>query len=135
MRVSRRTRLADRQVVRQALINLLDNAIKFSSPGGRIGVSVGDNGKVVTIDVSDTGPGIPEDARDLVFDRFYQSTATGGGVTGTGLGLSLAKGAVEATGGTLSLERSSPEGSMFRISLPRALPQASPQSLPQREAS
>ena len=84
-----------------------------------IGVSVGDNGRVATIDVSDTGPGIPEAARDLVFDRFYRSSDASNGTTGTGLGLSIAKGAVEATGGVLSLERTSAEGSTFRIALPR----------------
>ncbi len=127
--------MVDRLVVRQALINLLDNAIKFSGTGGRIGVSVGDTGKAVTIDVTDSGPGIPEEARELVFDRFYRSAAIQGGTTGTGLGLSIAKGAVEAVGGTLTLENSSPEGSTFRIALPRASSQASSPALVQREAS
>lgn len=123
--------IADRLVVRQALINLVDNAIKFSGTGGRIGLSVGDNGRSVIIDVTDTGPGIPEDSRELVFDRFYRSGDTSGRTTGTGLGLSIAKGAVEATGGVLSLERTSPEGSTFRITLPRAAEPA----LARREAS
>jgi heavy metal sensor kinase len=112
--------LADRQVVRQALINLVDNAIKFSGRGGRIVVAVGDNGQVATIDVTDTGPGIPEEARELVFDRFYRSANASDGTTGSGLGLSIARGAVEATGGSLGLERSSVNGSTFRITLPRA---------------
>ncbi|MEQ1761018.1 MAG: ATP-binding protein [Vicinamibacterales bacterium] len=122
---------ADRQVVRQALINLVDNAIKFSGAGGRVDVSLGDTGRAVTIDVSDTGPGIPEDARELIFDRFYRSSDTSHRTPGSGLGLSIARGAVEASGGTLSLERTTPQGSTFRISLPRA----TPQSLAQREAS
>ncbi len=112
--------MADRHVVRQALINLLDNAIKFSGTGGRIGVSVGNTADLVTIDVSDTGPGIPDEARELVFDRFYRSHGSSDGTTGSGLGLSIARRAIEATGGTLSLERSSPQGSLFRIALPRA---------------
>jgi heavy metal sensor kinase len=122
---------ADRQIVRQALINLVDNAIKFTGAGGRVEVSLGDTGRAVTIDVSDTGPGIPEESRELIFDRFYRSTGASPGKPGSGLGLSIAKGAVEATGGTLSLERSTPQGSTFRISLPRATTPL----LAQREAS
>lgn len=112
--------VADRLVVRQALINLLDNAIKFSGHGSRIAVAVRDSGSAVTVDVCDAGAGIPRDQRELVFDRFYRSGVTANGTSGAGLGLSIAKSAIEATGGALTLEESSPAGSLFRITLPRA---------------
>ena len=109
---------ADRFVVRQALINLVDNAIKFTPPGGRIQLRVAEAADHAVIDVIDSGPGIDAAARDHIFDRFYR--AADSGTTGAGLGLSIAKGAIEATGGRLSLESSGPGGSTFRIALPKA---------------
>ena len=117
--------LGDRMVVRQAVINLVDNAIKFSGSGGRIRIRVAEEDGRALIDVSDSGPGIPPEARDRIFDRFYRATTS---ATGAGLGLSLARGAVEANGGRLTIEASGPSGSTFRISLPRA------RALPKRAA-
>ncbi len=108
----------DRLVLRQALINLVDNAIKFSPAGGRVDIVVGETGDAVTVDVTDSGPGIPDDARSLVFERFYRTDAARGETSGTGLGLSIAKGAVEANGGSLAIEHSSSQGTTFRIRLP-----------------
>lgn len=107
--------LADRVGLRQALINLMDNAIKFTPPGGQIRLQVGEAGGLAVVDVIDAGPGIPTAARPRIFDRFYR----GEGIeeAGTGLGLSIARGAVEASGGHLSLENSGPQGTTFRISL------------------
>jgi heavy metal sensor kinase len=110
--------LADRLVLRQALINLVDNAIKFSPEGGAVRVRVGRAGAEALIEVVDSGVGIDPEVRDRVFDRFYR--ADGVEATGTGLGLSIAKGAVEAGGGRLTLEQSGPSGSTFRISMPLA---------------
>ena len=111
--------LGDRLVIRQALINLVDNAIKFSEMGGRIRIAVAEAGTSAIVDVSDDGPGITGEARERIFDRFYRATT---GATGTGLGLSIARGAVEANGGRLTLESSDDRGSRFRITLPRAAP-------------
>jgi heavy metal sensor kinase len=110
---------ADRVVVRQAVINLVDNAIKFSRPGGRITIRIGETADSATLDVADSGTGIEPAARDRIFDRFYRATQAAG-ETGAGLGLSIAKGAVEANSGRLTLVSSGAEGSTFRISLPRA---------------
>jgi heavy metal sensor kinase len=110
---------ADRVVVRQAVINLVDNAIKFSRPGGRITIRVGETADSATLDVTDSGAGIAPAARDRIFDRFYRATQAAG-ETGAGLGLSIAKGAVEANGGRLALVSSDRTGSTFRITLPRA---------------
>ena len=108
---------ADRVVLRQALINLLDNAIKFTPTGGRVAVRIGATPGQALIDVIDSGPGIPGEAHDHVFDRFYRADEKG--VGGSGLGLSIARSAVEATGGRLTLESSGPGGSTFRIAVPR----------------
>lgn len=109
---------ADRFVVRQALINLVDNAIKFSPTGGQIRIHVVEAADHAHIDVIDSGSGIEPSARDRIFDRFFRAPDTG--TSGAGLGLSIAKGAVEAAGGRLTLVASGPEGSTFRITLPRA---------------
>jgi len=112
------TAVVDRVVLRQALINLVDNAIKFTPSGGQVSIRVaGDNG-IAVMDVTDTGPGIAGDDRDRIFDRFYRGDELA--ASGTGLGLSIAKGAVEANGGQLTLERSDTHGSTFRIRLSKA---------------
>jgi heavy metal sensor kinase len=110
----------DRLVLRQALINLVDNAIKYTQLGGRIVVRLRMVDKKIAIDVIDNGPGIPEELRERVFDRFYRvdkSRSRDHG--GTGLGLAIAKSAVEVQGGALSLEPSNgSSGCVFRITLP-----------------
>jgi signal transduction histidine kinase len=113
--------LADRLVLRQSLINLVDNAIKYTPVGGRIQIRVTDDLPGPSIEVIDTGPGIAPELRARIFDRYYRGAETVGGDTGgSGLGLAIAKWAVEAGGGHLSLERTSRAGSTFRIALPRA---------------
>jgi heavy metal sensor kinase len=105
----------DRFGVRQAVINLVDNAIKFSPVGGQIRVRVSETPRDVVLDVVDSGPGIDAASRSRIFDRFYRGTSA----PGTGLGLSIAKGAVEANGGRLTVESSDGHGSTFRVTLPR----------------
>jgi heavy metal sensor kinase len=109
---------ADPFVLRQAVLNLVDNAIKFTPAGGRIDIRTSDSAREVIIDVSDTGGGIPPDAAAHIFDRFYR--VDDGETHGAGLGLSIAKGAVEANGGRLALLTTGPSGSTFRITLPHA---------------
>ena len=110
----------DRLAIRQAAINLVDNAIKFSPAGGRIRIRVAETPRDVVLDVIDSGPGIDGDARTRIFDRFYRAATVTGATPGTGLGLSIAKGAVEANAGRLTLESSVAGGSTFRITLPSA---------------
>ena len=111
------TAAADRLVLRQALINLVDNAIKFTPNGGQVSIRVSGSNGVAFVDVSDTGPGIPAAAQERIFDRFYRADEESG--TGAGLGLSIAKGAVDVNGGELKLAYSGPDGTMFRIILPK----------------
>jgi len=113
--------LADKHVLRHALINLVDNAIKFTPRGGSVRIRISETPASAIFDVIDTGPGVPETARAHIFDRFYRADE-GDGMRGAGLGLSIAKGAVEANGGRLTLEASSPSGSTFRITMPRVAP-------------
>jgi heavy metal sensor kinase len=115
--------VGDPMVLRQALLNLVDNAIKYSPVGGRIVVRVTSVSGTAVLDVSDTGPGIPVELRPRVFDRFYRadrsrSRENGGG---TGLGLSIARWAVEVNGGQLTLESGDGPGATFRITLPNTL--------------
>ena len=111
--------LGDRLMVRQALINLVDNAIKFAPPATTIIIRVRDTAEHAIVDVIDRGPGVPAAARDRIFDRFFRANTSPADVAGTGLGLSIAKSAVETVGGTLTLEQSDQSGSTFRITLPR----------------
>src|SRR5262245_20594945 len=111
--------LGDRLMVRQALINLVDNAIKFAPAGTAIVIRVVDSAADATVDVIDRGPGIPAAAREHIFDRFFRASSAPADAAGTGLGLSIAKSAIETSGGTLTLEQSDEHGSTFRIRLPR----------------
>ena len=109
---------ADRLVLRQALISLVDNAIKFSPPGGRIVIRVSDTAQSGVVEVIDNGKGIDEGDRVRIFDRFYRASDGTAQESGSGLGLSIAKWAVEANGGHLTLEKSAATGSIFRITVP-----------------
>jgi signal transduction histidine kinase len=109
---------ADRLVLREAITNILDNAIRYAPHGSTIEVSVLGGATDAVLNVADEGPGIPPEHRERVFDRFYrvdEGRARQSG--GTGLGLAIAKWAVEANGGRITLE-SNGRGSVFRIELP-----------------
>ena len=112
----------DRIVLRQALINLVDNAIRYTPAGGEIQVRVSAANGSAILEVRDTGPGISEQHAPRLFDRLYRvpgSDAAGAldGADGAGLGLAIARWAVEANGGRLGYERGR-RGSTFRITLP-----------------
>lgn len=111
--------LADSEQIRRVLTNLLHNAIKFTPREGRITIDAERNGDDwLVVSVSDTGPGIPADERDRVFERFYRGDrARRGG--GTGLGLAIAKHIVQAHGGRIWAEEApEPPGARIRFTLP-----------------
>ncbi len=110
---------ADADCIHQVLANLLDNAIKFTSPGGRVTVSVGDRDVTVT----DTGPGIPADEIPHIFERFYRGDRSRArqGSDGSGLGLAIAKAIVEAHGGQIWATSEPGKGAAFRFTLPPTL--------------
>jgi heavy metal sensor kinase len=113
---------ADPAILRQVLVNLLDNAIKYSPPGGQIVVRVRSAGaKTTAIEVEDTGPGISPEHREKVFDRFYRTDeARSRDTGGMGLGLAIAKWGAEAHGGRLELDSKPGSGCVFRLFLPRS---------------
>ena len=113
--------LADRRALEQVLLNLLDNAIKYSEPGGRIEVFVSGSPEGVRIDVSDTGIGILEADRARIFERFYRvEKARSRDLGGTGLGLSIVKHLVQAQDGEVFVSSREGQGSTFSVRLPAA---------------
>jgi heavy metal sensor kinase len=107
----------DPATLRQGLVNLVDNAIKYTPAKGLIDVDVthGPSGEVV-VEVRDTGPGIPAQHRERVFERFYRVDAARARESGgMGLGLAIARWAVEANGGRIELESEEGQGSVFRM--------------------
>jgi heavy metal sensor kinase len=114
--------LADRVILRQALLNLLDNAIKHSPEGGHVRVVVRDRESSPVIEVIDNGPGIAAEHRDAIFQRFYRiDRARSRDAGGAGLGLCIARWAVELHGGSIELESEEGKGSTFRIVLAPSL--------------
>lgn len=122
----------DADMLLRAVLNLLDNAVKHTPPGGRVTVELARAGAVYEICVHDTGAGIPPEAQPHVFDRFYRADpvrsrpAGGSSTAGAGLGLPIARWIAEAHGGTLRLLSSGPEGSSFVLQLPAPQPAPAP---------
>jgi heavy metal sensor kinase len=113
--------VCDPLMLRQSLINLVDNAIKYTPAGGRIRVRAVESPAAATLEIIDNGPGIVEELRGRIFDRYYRAAGPHASEPGgTGLGLSLAKWSVEVNGGHLSVDATKGGGSTFRIALPRA---------------
>ena len=110
---------ADTGRMEQVLSNLLGNAVKFTPPGGMVEVTAAEVDGRLVIAVSDTGPGVPPDQLEHLFQRYWQAAATA--TQGSGLGLAIAKGIVDAHGGTIEVRSRSGHGSTFSISLPLAL--------------
>lgn len=108
--------LFDRNRVKQILINLLRNAVKFTPSGGEVAVSVEDAEPELKVTVSDTGKGIPKNELDRVFDEFYRGES---GEDGHGLGLSICKRIVEMHGGRIWVESEEGKGSRFYFTLPK----------------
>ncbi len=116
----------DSAKIERVLINLLDNALKFTPEDQSIIVKVSDNDtrnpadtSFLTISVLDEGPGIPDDYRERIFDRFQQVVGSQGRRRGTGLGLAFCKLAVEAHGGTIWVNNRAERGSAFCFTLPK----------------
>lgn len=110
---------ADPQRFQQVLRNLLSNAVKFSPAGALVEVLAQAEDQFVTVQVRDSGTGIPLEFQPHVFDRFTQAGAAPRGRTGTGLGLAISKDLVERMGGQLSFTSREGSGSTFSLRLPR----------------
>jgi heavy metal sensor kinase len=109
---------ADATLLRQAVINVLDNAIKFTPAGGRVSVCVSGNPAEGVVEIRDSGPGIAEEHRERIFERFYRVDSTRSTERGSGLGLPIARWAVGVNRGRIKLESEVGVGSTFRIVLP-----------------
>jgi two-component system phosphate regulon sensor histidine kinase PhoR len=107
----------DRDRIRQTLINLVHNAIKFNKPGGEIIISTVYDTESITVSVSDTGTGISQEDLPHIFERFYKADkARSHG--GSGLGLAIAKHTIQAHGGTIAVKSEEGKGSIFSFNLP-----------------
>jgi signal transduction histidine kinase len=110
---------ADRLILRQVLINLIDNAVKYSPAGGRIEVRVKAAADEAQIEIEDSGPGIPAEHAEKVFQRFYRiDKARTHAEGGTGLGLSIVEWAVSVHGGRVELDSTPGAGCTFRLHFP-----------------
>ena len=111
---------ADRDRMEQVLVNLLDNAIKFSRPGGTVTVCVAEApGPSIRVQVQDEGVGIPEEALPHIGERFYRADrARSRAAGGSGLGLAIARGLVEAHGGSLAVESEEGQGTVVEFVIP-----------------
>src|SRR5262249_56540483 len=108
---------ADRTRLEQVAANLIDNAVKYTAPGGRVDVETRRSGDRALLMVRDTGQGIPPDERPRIFDRLFRGDSSRT-ERGLGLGLSLVKAIVEAHGGTVAVDSDLGRGSTFTVSLP-----------------
>lgn len=115
-------------LVEQALFNVIENAAKFSPPDSPVTIEAGDDAQgALRIDVTDSGPGIPEDERRRIFDMFYSVERGDRGREGTGLGLTICQGMIGAHGGSVeALPGAHGRGTTIRITLPRLQPPPAP---------
>ncbi len=113
---------ADGDRMAQVLTNLVGNAVKFSDPGQPVTISSARVGAEVHVSVRDEGRGIPEDQLAVVFERFRQVEGAAGDRTGSGLGLPIARGIVERSGGRIDVVSAPGQGSTFTVVLPAHVP-------------
>jgi two-component system sensor histidine kinase KdpD len=121
---------ADEILLEQVLVNLLENAVRYTPPRSPIQIAAFTSGPEVIVEVADRGPGVPEGERETVFRKFYRVAPggrTGGLTAGTGLGLAICRGVISAHGGRIWVEPHEGGGASFRFALPRETPPASPE--------
>src|SRR5690606_33094202 len=124
-----RTR-CDRQLIRRVLLNLLGNALKFSDDDREVSVVLKPEADGVRVEVTDRGPGIPEDQLGVVFEKFGQASGPRRAVHGSGLGLTFCKLAIDAHGGAIGVRSSLGTGSTFWFTLPASGPRSGGTSAP-----
>ena len=110
---------ADTQLLVQVIVNIVDNAIKYTPPGSRIAIATAREGDTARICIRDTGNGIPDAEKAKIFDKFYcGESKIADNRRSLGLGLYLCKAIVEAHGGVLLVEDNVPHGCVFSFTLP-----------------
>lgn len=121
------TAIGDRVKIEQIVLNLLSNAVKFTPSGGRITVSCGVSNGSAEVSVRDTGPGIPPDKTEEIFEPFVQlGRSLSSGHEGAGLGLAISRDLARAMHGDVRVESAPGGGSLFKLTMPAALPAAQP---------
>ena len=111
----------DRHRLRQLLLNLIDNAIKYNRPGGRVHIDLGRDGSTANLTVANTGHGIAPPFLDRVFDRFFRGDQShNSDIDGCGLGLSIAQWIVKAHEGEIAITSVPEEITTVKVSLPRS---------------
>lgn len=115
-----KTVFIDRRRILQALTNLVDNARKFTPPGGTVSIEMDATSEDALFAIGDSGPGIPPSEKELIFRPFYQRPTgySQAGVAGVGLGLAIVKGIIERHGGIIALDTSVGKGCRFHIRVP-----------------
>ncbi len=113
------TVLANKTSLTEAILNILENAVRYNSPPGSVAVELASRGKQVIITIKDTGIGISEEERPRIFDRFYRAEATRS-TEGSGLGLSITRAIIEAHHGTIEVTSEVSRGSWFIITIPQS---------------
>ena len=109
--------LGDRDALRQLLLILIDNAVKYTPAPGSVRLGVRRSGDDAVIEVADTGIGIAPEDQQRIFERFYRADPARSG-NGAGLGLAIARWLVDAQGGRIEVESAPGRGSVFRVLLP-----------------
>ena len=121
MRSSQELLLAriDAKLIVQVIINLVDNAIKYTPPGSVIEIYTDKRDSWIVLSIADNGPGVPDDQKTHVFDMFYSgANKIADSRRSLGLGLSLCKSIITAHGGTISVSDHLPKGAVFTFTLP-----------------
>jgi signal transduction histidine kinase len=111
---------ADRDKIKQVLLNLTSNAIKYNRPNGSVIINGTFDASDISITIQDTGVGIPEEAIPHLFEKFYRVREHEGKASGTGLGLSICKQIVQGHNGRIEVKSKIGVGTSFTIHLPRA---------------
>ena len=110
---------ADARLIVQVVVNIVDNAIKYTPPGSHIAITAEREGDMVAVSIADDGPGVPPEVGERVFDMFYSgANRVADSRRSLGLGLALCRSIITAHGGTITLSENQPHGARFRFTLP-----------------
>ena len=110
---------ADARLIVQVIVNILDNAVKYTPDGSRIDINVMRRGDRIVVEISDNGPGVPDDVKPKIFDMFYTAeTKIADSRRSMGLGLALCRSIITAHGGSISVRDNKPTGAVFSFDLP-----------------
>ncbi|WFP61849.1 sensor histidine kinase [Mesorhizobium sp. WSM4904] len=122
--------IGDGTMLREMIVNLVDNALRYSKPGGSVTVKLAASNGTAELTVTDAGPGIPAEEREHVFERFYRIAGTA--EEGSGLGLAIVRDVVENAGGSVTLGDAAGGGLKVEVRLPLAAPDETPVRSPAR---